>query len=98
VAGLIAGQPGPDGFAGVAPEAALVSIRQSSAQWSPKAPSGQDPQQAKTAGDVATLARAVRHAADIPGVRVINISLIDCILLQAGGSGCAGAAELRRST
>ncbi|ORX21129.1 type VII secretion-associated serine protease mycosin [Mycobacterium xenopi] len=79
VAGLIAGQPGPDGFAGVAPEAALVSIRQSSAQWAPKTPSGQDPQQAKTAGDVATLARAVRHAADMPGVRVINISLIDCI-------------------
>ncbi|MBI2699720.1 MULTISPECIES: type VII secretion-associated serine protease mycosin [Mycobacterium] len=79
VAGLIAGQPGPDGFSGVAPEAALVSIRQSSAQWSPKTPSGQDPQQAKTAGDVATLARAVRHAADIPGVRVINISLTDCI-------------------
>jgi membrane-anchored mycosin MYCP len=79
VAGLIAAAHAPDGFAGVAPEAGLVSIRQSSAQWSPKTPSGQDPQQAKTAGDVATLARAVRHGADIPGVRVINISLIDCI-------------------
>jgi membrane-anchored mycosin MYCP len=79
VAGLIAGQPGPDGFSGVAPEAAIVSIRQSSAQWTPKAPSGQDPQQARTAGDIASLARAVRHAADMPGVRVINISLIDCI-------------------
>lgn len=79
VAGLIAGQPGPDGFSGVAPDAAVVSIRQSSNQWSPKMPSGNDPQQAKTAGDVATLARAVRHAADIPDVRVINISLTDCI-------------------
>ncbi|HEX9175266.1 MAG TPA: type VII secretion-associated serine protease mycosin, partial [Mycobacterium sp.] len=79
VAGIIAAQPGADGFSGVAPEAALVSIRQSSAQWSPKIPSGGDPQQVKTAGDVATLARAVRHAADMPGVRVINISLIDCI-------------------
>ncbi|CDO91287.1 subtilase [Mycobacterium triplex] len=78
VAGLIAAQQGPDGFAGVAPEAAIVSIRQTSAQWAPKTPSGQDAQQAKTAGDVATLARAVRHAADIPGVRVINLSLIDC--------------------
>src|SRR5690348_18478417 len=28
VAGLIAGQPGPDGFSGVAPEAHLISIRQ----------------------------------------------------------------------
>lgn len=78
IAGLIAAQQGPDGFAGVAPEAAIVSIRQTSAQWAPKTPSGQDAQQAKTAGDVATLARAVRHAADIPGVRVINLSLIDC--------------------
>lgn len=79
VAGIIAAAPAPDGFVGVAPDAALVSIRQSSAQFSPKNPSGGDPQQIKTAGDVATLARAIRHAADIPGVRVINISLTDCI-------------------
>lgn len=79
VAGLIAGSPGPDGFSGVAPDAAIVSIRQSSAVWTPKAPSGQDPQQARTAGDIASLARAVRHAADIPAVRVINMSTIDCI-------------------
>lgn len=95
VAGLIAAAPGPDGFSGAAPEAALVSIRQSSAQWSPKAPSGQDPQQAKTAGDVATLARAVRHAADIPGVRVINISLIDCIPLYKQVDQAALGASLR---
>jgi membrane-anchored mycosin MYCP len=95
VAGLIAGQPGPDGFAGVAPEAALVSIRQSSAQWAPKSPSGQDPQQAKTAGDVATLARAVRHAADMPGVRVINISLIDCIPVYKQVDQAALGAALR---
>lgn len=37
-------------------------------------PSGTDPQKAKTAGDVATLARAIRRVADMPGVRVINIS------------------------
>lgn len=79
VAGIIAGQPGPDGFSGVAPEAAVVSIRQSSAQWAPRMPTGQDPQTAKTAGDVATLARAIRHAADIPFVRVINVSVINCI-------------------
>ncbi|MEY8019157.1 type VII secretion-associated serine protease mycosin [Mycobacterium servetii] len=79
VAGLIAGAPGPDGFAGVAPEARLVSIRQSSLQWAPRTPPGGDPQQVKTAGDVTTLALAVRHAADLPGVRVINISTVDCI-------------------
>ena len=95
VAGLIAGQQGPDGFAGVASEAAIVSIRQSSAQWSPKTPSGQDAQQTKTAGDVATLARAVRHAADIPGVRVINISLIDCIPIYKQVDQAALGASLR---
>lgn len=79
VAGIIGGQPAPDGFSGVAPEAAIVSMRQSSAQWGPKQPSGGDPQRVKTAGNVATLARAVRQAADMPGVRVINISITDCI-------------------
>ncbi|HLR99568.1 type VII secretion-associated serine protease mycosin [Mycolicibacillus parakoreensis] len=79
VAGIIAGAPGDDGFSGVAPDAALVSIRQTSIQWSPKAPTGGDPQQIKTAGNIATLARAVRHAADIDGVRVINVSITDCI-------------------
>ena len=42
-------------------------------------PLGRRPTAGKNAGDVATLARAVRHAADMPGVRVINISLINCI-------------------
>ncbi|MCH9731956.1 MAG: type VII secretion-associated serine protease mycosin [Actinomycetia bacterium] len=79
VAGIIAGQPADDGFSGVAPEAGLVSIRQTSLHWAPKQPSGDDPQKAKTAGSVATLARAVRHAADIPFVRVINISVTNCI-------------------
>lgn len=95
VAGIIAGQPGADGFSGVAPEAALVSIRQSSAQWSPKVPPGGDPQQVKTAGSVFTLALAVRHAADMPGVRVINISLIDCIPVYKQVDQAALGAALR---
>lgn len=78
VAGIIGAAPGPDGFSGVAPEAELVSIRQTSAQWAPKVPQGGDPTLIKTAGDVLTLARAVRHAADMPGVKVINLSSIDC--------------------
>ena len=99
MAGIIAGQPGPDGFSGVAPEASLVSIRQSSAQWAPKLPAGGgDPQQIKTAGDVATLARAVRHAADIPFVRVINISLIDCIAQYKQVDQAALGAALRYAT
>ena len=56
---------------------------------------GRDPQQIKTAGDVATLARAVRHAADIPGVRVINISLIDCIPVYKQVDQAALGAALR---
>jgi membrane-anchored mycosin MYCP len=95
VAGIIAGQPGPDAFSGVAPEAAVVSIRQSSAQWSPKQPSGGDPQKVKTAGDVATLALAVRHAADMPGVRVINISITDCIAQYKEVDQAALGAALR---
>jgi membrane-anchored mycosin MYCP len=95
VAGLIAGQPGPDGFSGVAPEAAVVSIRQTSQQWTLKSPSGQDPQQARTAGDIATLARAVRHAADMPAVRVINMSTIDCIPVYKQVDQVALGAALR---
>ena len=98
VAGIIGAQAGPDGFAGVAPGAALISIRQSSAQWSPRTPSGGDPQQVKTAGDIATLARAVRHAADLPGVRVINISLIDCIPVYKQVDQAALGAALRYAT
>ena len=96
VAGIIAAQPGPDGFSGVAPEASLVSIRQSSAQWAPKLPAGGgDPQKIKTAGDIATLARAIRHAADIPFIRVINISLIDCIAQYKQVDQAALGAALR---
>ncbi|AGB27324.1 type VII secretion-associated serine protease mycosin (plasmid) [Mycobacterium sp. JS623] len=95
VAGIIAGQPGPDGFSGVAPEASIVSIRQTSAHWAPRMPSGGDPQVVKTAGDIATLARAVRHAADIPFVRVINISIVDCIAQYKQVDQAALGAALR---
>lgn len=77
IAGLIAGQPGGDGFSGVAPGARLVSIRQSSPRYSPRNP-GEDPVTAQATLDVATLARAVVRAADL-GARVINISAVTCI-------------------
>ncbi|MUL82092.1 MULTISPECIES: type VII secretion-associated serine protease mycosin [unclassified Mycolicibacterium] len=77
VAGLIAGQPGPDGFSGVAPEARLVSIRQNSPRFSPRTPSA-DAAEARAAADVASLARAVVRAADM-GARVINISVVTCM-------------------
>lgn len=77
VAGLIAGQPGDDGFAGMAPGARLLSMRVTSAKFSPRTPGG-DPTLARAAVDVAALARAIAHAADL-GARVINISAITCL-------------------
>ncbi|MGZ4582912.1 MAG: type VII secretion-associated serine protease mycosin [Mycobacterium sp.] len=77
VAGIIAGQPGEGGFSGVAPAARLVSIRTTSARFSPRTP-GDDPQAARASLDVATLARAIVRAADL-GARVINVSAITCL-------------------
>ena len=80
VAGIIAGQPAPageDGFSGVAPAARVVSIRVTSAKFSPRTPGG-DPLLARAALDVATLSRAIVHAADL-GARVITISAITCL-------------------
>jgi membrane-anchored mycosin MYCP len=75
VAGIIAAAPDPihtDDFSGVAPEADLISIRQSSTKFGPSA----DPSAAGF-GDVDTMARAVRTAADL-GASVINISSVAC--------------------
>ncbi len=77
VAGIIAGQPGNDGFSGVAPAARLVSIRAISAKFSPRTEGG-DPAQAQAGVDVATMAGAIVHAADL-GARVINISEVTCL-------------------
>jgi len=77
VAGLIAGQPGPDGFSGVAPGARVLSIRATSARYAPSE-TGENPATARVALDVAALARAVVRAADA-GARVINISATTCL-------------------
>ena len=77
VAGLIAGQPGNDGFSGVAPGARLISIRSTSARYAPRS-SGTDPATARTALDVQTLARAIVRAADL-GARIINVSAVTCL-------------------
>jgi membrane-anchored mycosin MYCP len=71
VAGIIAATTGPD-FTGIAPDVALISIRQSSSKFSPAAN-----RSGAGVGDVATLARAVRTAADL-GATVINISSVAC--------------------
>lgn len=77
VAGLIAGQPGDDGFSGVAPGARVLAIRSTSSRFSPRE-IGENPATARVTLDVATLARAVVHAADL-GARVINISAVTCL-------------------
>lgn len=77
VAGVIAGQPGPDGFSGVAPEARILSIRQTSARYAPSDP-GEDPVLARATLEIQTLARAIVRAADM-GARVINVSAVSCL-------------------
>jgi membrane-anchored mycosin MYCP len=75
VAGIIAAAADPthaDEFSGVAPAADVISIRQSSTRFGPAA----DPSD-NGFGDVDTMARAVRTAADL-GASVINISSIAC--------------------
>ncbi|BAX92496.1 type VII secretion-associated serine protease mycosin [Mycobacterium shigaense] len=77
VAGLIAGQPGPDGFAGIAPAARLVSLRVTSARFSARTGGG-DPTVTRASGDIAALGRAIVHAADL-GARVITVSAATCL-------------------
>jgi membrane-anchored mycosin MYCP len=76
VAGIVAAAPdpssGPSGFVGVAPEARILTIRQSSATV---AVAGRD---RPGAGDVVTLARAVLRAVDL-GATVVNISEAACL-------------------
>ncbi|WP_416382274.1 type VII secretion-associated serine protease mycosin [Nocardia transvalensis] len=85
VAGLIAARPSPDDmFAGVAPEAEILSIRQLSSAFEPK---NREVREApgtisrETYGNVLTLAAAVVRAVDM-GATVINISEVACS--QAG--------------
>ena len=93
VAGLIAGQPGADGFSGVAPGAQLLAIRQTSEKFSPNQP-GQDPVIVQASNDIATLARAVVRAAYL-GARIINISSVACVPANASIDQSALGAALR---
>lgn len=77
VAGIIGAAPDPaDRFSGVAPLATVIGIRQSSTRFGTV---GDGP----GVGDVDTLAKAVRIAADL-GAAVINISAVAC---RPEGSG-----------
>jgi len=80
VAGIVAGQPAPegqDGFTGVAPAARLLSLRSASAAISPRL-SGDDPRTTRVITDITALSRAIVRAADL-GARVITISTTTCL-------------------
>lgn len=81
VAGIIGAAPSPnDGLVGVAPNAQILAIRQSSEAYMPENTSGDpnDPNNSQTAGNIRSVARAIVHAVNL-GAKVINISVVSCI-------------------
>lgn len=97
VAGIIAAAPDAanDRFSGVAPESTVIGIRQSSTKFGAVGdPAG--------VGDVDTLARAVRMAADL-GASVINVSHVACVPVGSGlddrplGAALAYAVDVRNA-
>jgi membrane-anchored mycosin MYCP len=90
VAGIIAATEDyrhADDFSGVAPSASLISVRQSSTRFGAAADSA-----TSGFGDVETMARAVRTAADL-GASVINISSVACAPADTAlDDGALGAA------
>lgn len=77
VAGIIAGQPAPDGFSGVAPAARLISIRAASPRFAPNNPGG-EPMLDRARAEIGALSRSIVRAAD-QGARVINVSMTICL-------------------
>ncbi|UXA20578.1 type VII secretion-associated serine protease mycosin [Mycobacterium sp. SMC-4] len=80
VAGIIAARPDsdtPPGFTGIAPDVAILAIRQSSNKFRVS-----DDRSQSGVGDVDTLAAAVRTAADL-GAGVINVSSVACQSVDA---------------
>jgi membrane-anchored mycosin MYCP len=82
VAGLIAAAPSQDdAFAGVAPDATILSIRQNSSAYSAagsNANASDDPNAVSPGyGNTLTLALAITHAVDL-GATVINLSEVAC--------------------
>ncbi|OBA71731.1 type VII secretion-associated serine protease mycosin [Mycobacterium sp. 1554424.7] len=83
-ASIIAGRPALiDGFVGVAPDARLISVRQTSGAFEAKdnQANQNDPNATPAAGSIRSLARAVVHAANL-GASVINISEAACFKVR----------------
>ncbi|HET6734476.1 type VII secretion-associated serine protease mycosin [Mycobacterium sp.] len=88
VAGIIAAAPSPDdSFAGVAPDAAILSIRQNSGVYGPAgfgAKPTDDPNAISPGyGNTQTLAFAITRAVDL-GATVINLSEVACAPVGGG--------------
>lgn len=89
VAGIIAAAPSDgDSFAGVAPDASILSIRQNSSAYSVAGNSGgqnnEDPNATSPGyGNTQTLALAITRAVDL-GATVINLSEVACAPVSAG--------------
>jgi membrane-anchored mycosin MYCP len=70
---------GPDGLVGIAPDAMLLSVRQTAQTFGLVDPGMEgDPQDIRRAGDIDSLASAVVHLANM-GAKVINISVVSCV-------------------
>jgi membrane-anchored mycosin MYCP len=87
VAGIIAATPSSDdAFAGVAPQATILSIRQNSGVYGVRGSAGaqNDPNAVSPGyGNIHTLALAVSRAVDL-GATVINLSEVACAPVGAG--------------
>jgi len=80
VAGIIAAAPGATGFVGVAPDARILAIRQSSRFFEVEVTDDLTGQtESRPAGDATSMARAIVRAVGTLGVSVINISVAACI-------------------
>ncbi|MFT3714564.1 MAG: type VII secretion-associated serine protease mycosin [Gordonia sp. (in: high G+C Gram-positive bacteria)] len=98
IAGIIAARPSDaDGFAGVAPDAEIISIRQSSGAYTADRRSiGDGVSVGAGYGPLSTLARSVVRAVDL-GADVVNISEVACGTDGAVPDDAALAAALRHA-
>jgi membrane-anchored mycosin MYCP len=97
VAGVIAADPKDrrTGFRGIAPQARILSIRQSSDYFEFR-PQNEDEEDLSKAGSLTTLARAVVNAAR-QNVDVINMSVDTCRLASEAAPITAEERELQRA-
>ncbi|WP_144239851.1 S8 family serine peptidase [Corynebacterium atypicum] len=79
VAGAIAARDTGDGLSGIAPDAQVLSIRQTNAHYRrPASGDGASDPAAPGAGDLGSLAEAIERTVNA-GARVINVSVVSCV-------------------